>query len=174
MNYREMHIKEIVRLSEIDRSEVVEYVYYLRNGKLELEKESYDIKSWDKEELNSFINRLYDLYGRKGYIFGAFDEERIVGLVALDSKLFGQDKDQLKLDMLYISCSYRGKGIGRKLMEICKDKAKGLGASKLYISATPFKNTVDFYTRMGAKLTEEVNEELFKLEPYDIHLDLKL
>ncbi|HYF81530.1 MAG TPA: GNAT family N-acetyltransferase [Clostridia bacterium] len=174
MNYKEMYREEILRLSEIDRSEVVEYVYYFKNGKLELEKESYDIKAWDKEELSSFINRLYDLHDRQGYIFGAFDGESIAGLVALDNKLFGRNKDQLKLDMLYISSPYRGKGIGRKLMEICKVKAKELGASKFYISATPFKNTVDFYMRMGCKLTAEINKELFELEPYDIHLDLEL
>jgi predicted N-acetyltransferase YhbS len=174
MNYREMHREEIARLSEIDRTEVVEYVYYFRNSKLELEKESYNIKSWDKEELSSFINRLYDLHDRQGYIFGAFDEEDIVGLAALDNKLFGRNKDLLKLDMLYISGSYRSKGIGRNLMEICEVKAKKLGASKLYISATPFKNTVDFYMRIGGKLAVEINEELFELEPYDIHLDLEL
>lgn len=174
MNYREMRREEAVRLSEVDRSEVVEYIYYFRNGKLELEKESYDIKAWDNKELSSFINRIYDLHDRQGYIFGAFDGERIVGLVAIDSKLLGRNKDQLKLDMLYISSSYRGKGIGRNLVEICKVKAKELGASKLYISATPFKNTVDFYMRIGSKLTGEINEELFELEPYDIHLDLEL
>jgi hypothetical protein len=59
-------------------------------------------------------------------------------------------------------------------MEICEVKAKKLGASKLYISATPFKNTVDFYMRIGGKLAVEINEELFELEPYDIHLDLEL
>lgn len=174
MNYREMERAEIVRLSEIDRSEAVEYVYYFRNGLLELEKESYDIISWDKEELSSFINRLYDLYDRQGYIYGAFDEESIVGLAALENKFLGRNSDQLKLDMLYISSAYRGKGIGRKLMEICKVTAKELGASRLYISATPFKNTVDFYMRMGAELTAEINKELFELEPYDIHLDLEL
>jgi GNAT superfamily N-acetyltransferase len=174
MHHREMNREEVVRLSEIDRSEVVEYVYYFRNGKLDLEKESYDIKSWDKEELNCFINRLFDLYDRQGYVIGAFDGERIVGLIALDNKLFGLNKDQLKLDMLYISSSYRGKGIGRNLMEICMVKAKEVGASKLYISATPFKNTVDFYMRMGGEFASEINIELFELEPYDIHLDLKL
>ena len=75
-----MRREEIVSLSEIDRSEVVEYVYYFRDGKLELEKESYVFKSWDREELKSFINRLYNLYDRQGYIFGAFDEDKIVGL----------------------------------------------------------------------------------------------
>jgi hypothetical protein len=28
--------------------------------------------------------------------------------------------------------------------------------------------------RIGGKLAVEINEELFELEPYDIHLDLEL
>ena len=42
----------------------------------------------------------------------------------------------------------------------------------LYISATPFRNTVDFYMKLGSKITSEINEELFELESYDIYLEL--
>ena len=52
------------------------------------------------------------------------------------------------------------------------ERAKELGANKLYISATPSKNTVDFYMHLGCKLAAEINSELYQLEPDDIHLEM--
>jgi hypothetical protein len=40
----------------------------------------------------------------------------------------------------------------------------------LYVSATPSESAVGFYTGQGFRPTEEVNEELFELEPEDIHM----
>ena len=54
-------------------------------------------------------------------------------------------------------------------MNKAKERAKELGAKKLYISATPSKNTVDFYRHLGCKLTSEINADLYQLEPDDIH-----
>ena len=48
--------------------------------------------------------------------------------------------------------------------------AKEFGASDLYVSSIPTKNSVDFYRNHGFKLAEEVHPELFELEPEDIHM----
>jgi hypothetical protein len=45
------------------------------------------------------------------------------------------------------------------------------GAAWVYISATPAENTIDFYLRRGCVLAEELDSELFELEPKDIHLE---
>lgn len=174
MDYRLLEKSELKLLSDIDRRETVKEVYYYKNNELILENEPEIIQGWNLKELNEYINRLNDIYDRKGTIYGAFDNEKIVGLVALDSKFIGSKKDQLKFDMLYISCDYRKKGIGKNLVKLVSEKAKELGAKSLYISATPFKNTVDFYFAIGAEVTTEVNKELFDLEPYDIHMVLEL
>ena len=44
---------------------------------------------------------------------------------------------------------------------------------KLYVSATPSKNTVDFYRGVGFDLTTPI-KELFEAEPKDIHMGMKL
>jgi hypothetical protein len=44
----------------------------------------------------------------------------------------------------------------------------------MYISATPSENTVNFYQYLGCVLTEEVDAELFELEPEDIHLEYRI
>ncbi|MGH4124138.1 MAG: GNAT family N-acetyltransferase [Clostridium sp.] len=174
MNYRLLQKDELKFLTEIDRKEIIEEVYYFKNHKLELVKEFYDIQGWDLEELNSFINRLDEIYDRKGTIYGAFDKGKIVGLAALESGFMGENKDKIKLDMLYISTSYRKKGIGKKLMCLSMGKARVLGAKILYISATPTRKTVEFYLAMGARVTDEIDKELYELEPYDIHMELNL
>lgn len=174
MNYRLLKKSELKLLGEIDRKEIVNEVYYFKENKLKIASEFDNIEGWNLEELNDYINRLEDIHDRNGTIYGAFDNNIIVGLGSLESKFIGRNNDQLKLDMLYISNNYRKKGIGKNLVNLVCKKAKELGAKSIYISATPFKNTVDFYFAMGAKLTEEINKDLYELEPYDIHMVLEL
>ncbi|MCR2044273.1 GNAT family N-acetyltransferase [Anaerosalibacter massiliensis] len=174
MDYRLLERSELILLGEIDRKETVNEVYYFKDNKLKIVDEFYDIKGWNLKELHDYVNRLQDIYDRNGTIYGAFHNRTIVGLGALESKFIGRNNDQIKLDMLYISNNYRKKGIGKNLVNLLSKKAKELGAKSLYISATPFKNTVDFYFAIGAKVTSEINKDLYELEPYDIHMVLKL
>jgi GNAT superfamily N-acetyltransferase len=73
--------------------------------------------------------------------------------------------------MLHVSRAYRRRGLGRVLFEKAAAQAKQLGAKRLYISATPSENTVDFYLHLGCEVTGEIDRDLFELEPDDIHLD---
>nr|WP_243129208.1 GNAT family N-acetyltransferase [Hathewaya massiliensis] len=174
LNYRLLKKSELKLLDEIDRREIVDEVYYFKDNKLEIVNEFYNIEGWNLKDLNDYINRLKDIHDRNGTIYGAFCDNKIIGLAALESKFIGENNDQLKLDMLYISHNYRKKGVGKKLINLLSERAKELGAKSLYISATPFKNTVDFYFVMGARLTKKINKDLYELEPYDIHMELEL
>ena len=62
------------------------------------------------------------------------------------------------------------KGLKMQSLKVL-EKAKELGAKKLYISATPSENTVNYYSRLGCALATEIDSELFALEPEDIHLE---
>jgi hypothetical protein len=44
----------------------------------------------------------------------------------------------------------------------------------MYISSIPSSSAVGFYLAQGCKLAEEVDAELYALEPEDIHLILNL
>jgi GNAT superfamily N-acetyltransferase len=174
MEYRLLSREENNLLKEIDRGEIIERIYRYRDGKLVLEDVYIDVKGWHPMEVREYIEALNDIHDRGGIIYGAFDGEAICGIGALDSKFFGSESNYLKLDKLYISRGYRGKGIGRKLVEILGSKAKEMEAEKLYISATPFENTVRFYLGTGCVPAEEYIEELWNMEPEDIHLELRL
>lgn len=174
MNYRILTREEIQGLRNIHRGEKIENFYYIKDDKLKLKNEFCNVGGWDPEELESLIKRLYELYDRGGAIYGAFINRSIVGMVAIDNKFIGESRDQLKLDILYIDKDHRKKGIGKKLVDLTRITARELGASKLYISATPTQNTVDFYIGIGCELASEIDKGLFELEPEDIHLELKL
>lgn len=167
-------LEEFNLLKEIDRSEIVNKKYKLKNNSLILVDDYYNITSWIDAEVNEYINRMNDIYNSKGLIIGAFDNNKIVGIGALDKVLCGQNKDKYKLDLLYIHHDYRSQGIGKEIVNLFKKEAIKDNINSLYISATPFKNTMDFYLSLGAILTNEVDEELFKLEPDDIHLELSV
>jgi predicted N-acetyltransferase YhbS len=174
MEIRTLRRNEIEKVRDITRNEVVEQIYYLVDGKLVLKEEFYDMKGWPSSELDRCIGHLYDIYDRNGVLFGAFVEDRLVGVSALESEFIGKDKDQLQLYFHHVDSNYRHKGVGGKLFRNAVMKAEELGAERLYISATPSKNTISFYLHMRCRLASEVNPKLFELEPKDIHLEFLL
>lgn len=136
-----------------------------------LEDEYYDMGGFPPEESELYTPIFMECFDRGGVFYGAFDDNTLVGAAVLDSKFIRKNKDQLQLMFLHVSHAYRRQGLGVELFEKAVEKAKSLGASKLYISATPSENTVNFYLNRGCVLTKDIDEELFELEPRDIHLD---
>ncbi|GAJ06623.1 unnamed protein product [marine sediment metagenome] len=172
MRIRDIKREEIKEVRELDKNEIVKQIYYYRNGRLVLEDEYYDIKSWNLEELERIIRDLYDLYDRGGVFYGAFKNHKLIGIIALETKFIGSNNDQLQVVFLHVAHDFRDKGLGSNLMNLVTKRARNMGAKKLYIPATPSMHTVDFYMGLGCKLASEINPELFKLEPEDIHLEL--
>ena len=77
----------------------------------------------------------------------------------------------LQLKFLHVSRDYRKRGIASTLFKLAVEKAKAQGAKKLYLSATPSENTINYYMQPGCFLANEIDPELFALEPEDIHLE---
>jgi predicted N-acetyltransferase YhbS len=165
---------EVHRLAEIDRSEVVERIYYLRDGRLTLEPEHWDVPDWSPEEKRSRIDRLRQQHDEGCTLFGAFDADALVGLAVLDPRALGTGQRRLNLAGLWVSRAYRNRGIGRLLFQQAADTARGLGAKSLYVSATPSENTVRFYMSQGCRPANPVDPALLRAEPEDIHLELEL
>ncbi|MFQ5976849.1 MAG: GNAT family N-acetyltransferase [Candidatus Heimdallarchaeota archaeon] len=174
MQYHLMTKDELKRVAELDRREVIDAVYYYRDGALDLVPEHWDVPEWSSKEKQQKIEVLREIHNRNGTIFGAFDESSVAGVIALDSEYIGRNNDQLNLAELFVSKQYRKMGVGKALVALVTQKAREMGVKKLYVSATPSQNTVDFYMKRGFRLAQEVNPKLFELEPEDIHLELEL
>lgn len=174
MNIRKIKKEEIVKLQDIDRSEIVNQTYYTIDGSLVLRDEYYNIPRWPEDTLRRYIKALTELYDCGGVIFGVFDNEKMVGIMTIGSKMIGKNKDQIILDFMHISKDLRKRGLGKRLIGMARSEAKKMNARKLYISACPTKNTVDFYMRNGAVITKDIDKEMYEKEPDDIHMELVL
>jgi len=174
MIIRTLQRDEIRLLWQIDRREIIENIYYLRNGELVLEPEHFDMQGWPPGEAKHYTSILTDCYDCGGIFWGAFEEEQIVGAAILENKFIGSKRDTLQLKFLHVSHDQRKHGLGSKLFNLAVKKAKSLGTRKLYISATPSENTINYYQKLGCILAAEIDPELFALEPEDIHLEYQI
>ncbi len=174
LNIRLLTEAELPLIWTIDRAEKVHKVYHIREGKLVLESEYYDIPGWHPAESKAYHQILVACFARGGEFWGAFDEENLVGVAVLEEKFIGSQKDTLQLKFLHVSRGQRKKGLGRRLFSLAARQAKIKGAAKMYISSAPSENTVNFYFHLGCELAQEIDSALFKLEPEDIHLQYRL
>lgn len=171
MNIRLLQRDEIPLIWQIDRREIVENIYSLHNGELILKPDYFDIQGWPPGEAELYTPMLLDCYDRSGMFWGAFENNLLIGAAILESKFIGARQDTLQLKFLHVSRDYRKQGLGRTLFDSAVKRAKALGAKKLYVSATPSENTINYYLRLGCALATEIDPELFALEPEDIHLE---
>ena len=159
---------------EIDRAEIIERVYGVVHGALELRPERHDVRGWPPGEAEKSGPILRACADRGGWFYGVFDGEKLVATVVLDNRFIGAGRDQLQLEFLHVSRRERDQGLGRELFTRAAEVARERGARSLYVSATPSEHTIRFYLSMGCKLAAEPDPELFALEPEDIHLELDL
>ncbi|WP_306568481.1 GNAT family N-acetyltransferase [Flavobacterium lindanitolerans] len=174
LTFRELKKTELITIKEINRSEIIHEIYKYVNGVLILKPEYCVVEAFDPKELEYIITSQNRILEEGGKVIGAFDNDTITGVASVENKKRGIRSEYCKMDILYVSADYRGKRIGHKLVEECKKIALNFGAKKLYISATPTKATIDFYRNEGAVITKEIDSDLFKLEPLDIHLEIDL
>jgi predicted N-acetyltransferase YhbS len=171
MKTRLLQREEIPLIWQIDRREIVENIYVLRSGELVLKPDYFEIRKWPPDEEELYTPILLDCYDRGGTFWGAFEKDILVGTAVLESKFIGSRKDMLQLKFLHVSHDYRKQGIASTLFKLAVEKARPLGAKKLYISATPSEHTVNYYMQLGCVLATEIDPELFSLEAEDIHLE---
>ncbi len=150
-------------LDDYCRTQNVSRVYRLINGEYQLIKDE-DTMDWSLEKKRSIAK---ELLSNKYISYGAIDEGKIIGFISLESQLRGE---RLVLDMMQVSRNYRGQGLGKKLFQIAKVKAKEVGAKQLYISAFSSKETIAFYKAMGCKVTDSPIESIAKSEPMDLQM----
>lgn len=77
------------------------------------------------------------------------DGDRILGGIGMFPTK-GLPQGCVELVKLYILKEVRGKGVGRKLMQICINESKSLGFSSVYLETMPeLSNAIGLYQEMG-------------------------
>ena len=161
---------EVELIWTIDRSEVHHHSYELREGELMRVPNYFEVPGWRPDIAATETPALLDCFDRGGTFVGVFDAATLIGMSVLESARVGRDGDQLQLTYLYVSRTYRGRGVGVCLFEAAVSHAREAGAKALYVSSAPTENTVDFYLNRGCVLAPEPDPALLAAEPDDIHL----
>jgi predicted N-acetyltransferase YhbS len=171
MLLRMLERREIELIWTIDRREFIENIYRLVDGELRLEPHNFDVPGWHPDTPPTATPWLYESFDRGGLFFGAFENEQLAGVAALDTVWRGRRGDLLQLEFMHVGRDYRAQGVGTRLYEQARSAARERGARGLYISATPSENTILFYQARGAVLIDTPDPELYAREPEDIHLE---
>jgi hypothetical protein len=102
MKDRILKSDEIEKVRDIDRSETVHQLYYLKDGQLTLKDEFYGVKIWTPFQHEASLERLRDIRHRSGILLAAFDGDRLIAASALESKFIGNKQDQLQMYFLHV------------------------------------------------------------------------
>jgi len=172
--YRSLSIFELKRFEEIERAELINHIYYMRDGQLVLEDERWDLRRWPPDQLPAIKEHLRTCLVEGGAAWGAFAADRLVGMAVLDGRWYGNASDTLDMYFLHVSDGYRHQGIGKVLFRKTVERARKMGAQRLFVSGLPSLNTIRFYQAMGLDIAAEVYPRLSAREPDDIHMDMRL
>ena len=122
--------KQLVKKRELDTVEIVSYKPSYRKDFSELNREWIEryfvVEEADRPSLNDPQSTIVD---DGGDILFAKLNNRIVGTVAL----VRYSDEIFELAKMAVRQETQGRGIGRKLMNACIDRAKELGAKKLFL-----------------------------------------
>ena len=150
-------------LDNYQRKQDVKKVYRKHNGEYILVDCIYT-EDWDVEKRRSVAK---DISSDDYITYLAIDNDEVVGFIGVKKDLV---EPYMILDLMQVSATYRGQGIGRKLFDVGKEVARKAGAEALYISACSSEETIAFYKAMGAELTDCPIEEIAEDEPYDLQM----
>ena len=171
---RELERAELKDIWSIDRSEVIEASFLMENGTLVLKPEHIDVPGWSPAMVKATTPAFESGYDSGDWFCGLFDTGQLIGVAVLGNQLFGDNSDFLQLKFLHVGNRHRGQGLGRQLFAAAAKEARKRGACRLYVSATPTENTVNFYLGLGCRVLNEPDPQLFEEEPEDIHLDFEI
>ncbi|WP_409254206.1 GNAT family N-acetyltransferase [Bacillus sp. SCS-153A] len=143
------------------------------NGNLH-EENNYFIDDWSHEKKQEIIEHFNKVMNEGGSVILAAVDGKVVGFAVIEAESFGKHAAYRELSYIHVSREARGKGIGAKLFHVAKDKARNLGADKLYIGAHPATETQAFYKKMGCTLAKELNSKIYEREKLDIQLEVAL
>lgn len=160
-------------LRDFNRYQEVNRCWRKENGKWIL-KDIHFIEQWDDSQKKNKISSFVWSIEHGGVTLGAFKQNRLIGFATIGSDFFGCNNEYILLGMLHVSYENRNKGIGRKLFAMSCDRARQIGAKKIYISAHSSEESQAFYKAVGCTETKEVNQKLAEKEPCDCQLEYVL
>lgn len=132
------------------------------------------VDDWTEEEYQTLVAELRDTARSGGFVYAAFCDGQLKGIVSVTGRPFGTSRQYLDLTNLHVSEDRRRCGIGKTLFAAAKSWAKEHGAEKLYLSAHSAVESQAFYKSMGCVEAREYSREHVEKEPFDCQLECVL
>ena len=172
IEYRILKAEEICRklFGDFIRHQIVTRCWRKENGEWII-KDAPFVDDWTEKDYMILIACLKTTIRTNGFVYAAFYDKKLKGIVSVESEIFGGEQRYCDLSCIHVSEDMRNKGIGRTLFLAAKEWAKQNGAKKLYISAHSAIESQAFYKSMGCIEAEVYNKKHVEAEPYDCQLE---
>ena len=155
------------------RHQIVTKCWRKENGAWNIKDVPF-VDDWTKSDLEVLTACLKNTLKSGGFVYAAFDNQKLKGFVSVESALFGGEQKYLDLTSIHVSEDMRSLGIGKELFLSAKRGAKEHGAAKLYISAHSSVESQAFYRKMGCVEALVYNQQHVQAEPCDCQLECVL
>lgn len=129
------------------------------------------VEQWSPEDYAFLVECLKNTIASKGKVYGAFEEDALIGFCSIEHERFGSKKQYVELTSLHVSYEKRGAGIGKRLFETARSVAASFNAKKMYMSTHSCEETQAFYKAMGCVEAMEYRKEAVEKEPCDCQLE---
>lgn len=109
--------------------------------------------TYEEEKVKSelFFEKMLRENNHNNFIFGAFDEQRCVGLCGFVRETRERTVHRGEIVQMYVHADYQGQGIGKKILQMAVDKAfktKGIEQIILSVVASNGK-AITVYEQLG-------------------------
>ncbi len=104
---------------------------------------------------------------RGGAVFGAFDDERLVGFAIVGPRLDDYCAD---LAAMFVDSDHRRGGSGTALMQAVEEEAWSRGVRALTVYSNPTESSVRFYLKCGFRVISVVDKSRATHLPWDVVL----
>ncbi|MHA2096363.1 MAG: GNAT family N-acetyltransferase [Candidatus Hodarchaeales archaeon] len=142
-------------------------------------REKYDIQILPTNDLSyrDFADVIVDEFAfftpPEGIAYLLYVDEEVAGMGALRNI----NKDVGEIKRMYIRQKYRGKGLGKEMLQQLLKKAKKLGFTRIYLNTGPFMESARrIYQSLGFVEREEYpgSEILDKMKPFWLYMEKDL
>lgn len=121
-------------------------------------------KNFEPSGRHAFYNDIENAFEA---FYCLIDKDNVIGTVAL-KKI---DDYTVELKALYLDSSYRGKGLGSRMIKKVIDEAKNRGFKRIVLdSMSQYKEALRLYGKFGFRDTERYNDNVYA----DVFMKLEL
>ncbi len=156
------------------RRQIIQNVWHLQDGQWVIDSAPRLIENWGKPQHEFICHCLRETLTDGGVVCGAFDEDKLKGIVAVNAVPLGSRGQYREIPFLHVSEEYRGQSIGRTLFTLAKGVCRELGGEMLFISSQPSVETQAFYKAMGCRDATESSAAHIQRNPQERQLECNI